>query len=236
MLRELLSLFKTSDAIAQMGKDFAKMLAEAHDLTLRAGMIFFDETDGGDEHVEIYRRDVAINKLERSIRRQVIAHLTLASNPQDVPYSLLLMSIVKDVERVGDYSKNVAEVRHYGGAAVPDDAFGTELREIRSTVERTFTKAREVFISSDSAAAVALIEGGRAVNRRCDTLIARVARSDHDAATTTSLVLGARYYKRIGAHVGNVLSGVVMPLHKLDYFDEDQLDLAPAPADEDDGD
>jgi hypothetical protein len=51
-----------------------------------------------------------------------------------------------------------------------------------------------------------------------------VAGSAYDAATTTSLVLGARYYKRIESHLLNVLSGVVMPLHKLDYYDERVLD------------
>ena len=30
--------------------------------------------------------------------------------------------------------------------------------------------------------------------------------------------------KRIAAPVLNVLSGVVMPLHKLDYYDEDAID------------
>lgn len=225
MLKELLSLFRSNDAIAQMGKDFEEMLAASHDLTLRAGTIFFDERTVDGARAEISKRDVAINKLERSIRRQVIAHLTLDSDGGDVPYGLLLMSIVKDVERIGDYAKNLSEIRHEGGASVPDDEHGRELRALRSVVEGTFTKARGVFTSSDSAAAATLMAELRAVNRRCDQLIAAVARSDHGAAETTSLVLGARYYKRIGSHVLNVLSGVVMPLHKLDYYDEDQLIL-----------
>ena len=36
-------------------------------------------------------------------------------------------------------------------------------------------------------------------------------------------MLATRFYKRIGAHVVNVLSSVVMPLHKLDYYDESVL-------------
>jgi len=87
-----------------------------------------------------------------------------------------------------------------------------------------FLDAREVFQTSDAKRATELIQVGRSVNRRCDALIARVARSGHDAATTTSLVLGARYYKRIGSRLINVLSGIVMPLHKLDYFNEDILE------------
>lgn len=231
MLKELLSLFRSNDAIAQMGKDFEEMLAASRELTLRAGKVFWDEADGSEEPLEISKRDVAINKLERSIRRQVIAHLTLASGRRDVPYCLLLMSIVKDVERIGDYAKNLAEIRRDGGALVPDDEHGDELRDLRAVVEEAFRRSMGVFSISDSTAAAALMAELRAVNRRCDELIARVARSDYDAATTTSLVLGARYYKRIGSHVLNVLSGIVMPLHKLDYYDEDQLELDPDPDD-----
>jgi phosphate transport system protein len=219
MFKELLGLLKSSNAIALMGADFSRMLKISHEITLAAGQNFFGE-EGGEGHEEIRKRDIAINKLERGVRKQVIAHLTLSPSPAEVPYCLLLMSIVKDVERIGDYAKNLAEVRLEGGAPIPDDELGTELRDIRRIVEGTFARVDEVFASSDAEVANALIEEGRTVTRRCDALLGKVARSDHDAATATSVVLGARYYKRIGAHLLNVLSGVVMPLHKLDYHDE----------------
>ena len=38
-----------------------------------------------------------------------------------------------------------------------------------------------------------------------------------------ALVLGARLYKRIGGQVLNVLSSVVMPIHKVDYYDEEEI-------------
>ena len=222
MLKELLSLFRSADALASMARDFNEMMSVAHDITVRAGKMFFSEADGDDRR-QISKRDVEINQLERGIRKQVISHLTLGSSSGDIPYCLLLMSIVKDVERIGDYAKNLSEVHHEGGAVIPDDALGTELREIRDLVEATFSEVSKVFASSDAAAAAALITRGRAVNRRCDQLISGIAGSDYNAATATSMVLGSRYYKRIGSHLLNVLSGVVMPLHKLDYYDEDAL-------------
>jgi phosphate transport system protein len=219
MFKELLGLLRSSNAIASMGADFSRMLKISHEITLAAGQNFFDE-EGGEGREEIRKRDIEINKLERGVRKQVIAHLTLSPSPGEVPYCLLLMSIVKDVERIGDYAKNLAEVRVEGGAPVPDDDLGTELSDIRRIVEGTFARVDEVFASSDAEVANVLIEEGRTVTRRCDALLGKVARSDYDAATATSVVLGARYYKRIGAHLLNVLSGVVMPLHKLDYHDE----------------
>ncbi len=80
-----------------------------------------------------------------------------------------------------------------------------------------------MFGSSDRERAVELIRQGRDAAHRCDALCARIARSDYDAATVTVMVLGARYYKRIGGHVLNVLSSVVMPIHKIDYYDENEV-------------
>jgi phosphate uptake regulator len=220
MLRELLNLFRSDDAIARMGNDFTRMLDLAQDLTVRAGHVFFDDKGPSIQGLEIAKADIEINKLERHIRKQVITHLTLSTSRQDVTYCLLLMSLVKDVERLGDYATNVAEVHDEGGGPLPDDEHAAELRDIRREVEATFSAVAEVFSSSDSARAVDLIKHGRVVTGRCDDLISRVAISAHDASTTTTLVLGARYYKRIEAHLLNILSGVVMPLHKVDYYDE----------------
>jgi phosphate uptake regulator len=224
VLKELLNLFKADDAIARMGADFSKMLDLSQDLTVRAGHVLFRE--GASEQaelVEIAKHDVQINKLERSIRKQLIAHLILTRDASNVTYCLLLMSLVKDVERLGDYAKNISETRTESGGTIPDDENGREMRAIRDAIEATYASVNKVFATSDSKAAAQLIQQGKAVNRRCDDLITQIAGSSYDARTTTALVLAARYYKRIESHLLNILSGVVMPLHKLDYYDEDAI-------------
>jgi phosphate uptake regulator len=223
MFRELISIFKADNPLGRMGENFAKMLGLTQAQTVRAGKIFFSKPPSPEERTAIYKQDVKVNKLERKIRKQVIAHLSVARNSADVPYSLLLMSLVKDVERIGDYSKNLAEVLDVSGAVLPDDETMAELREIRNGVENTFEAVAEVFAKSDEEGAVELIRQGRDTNHRCDALINRIAKSDYNAATTVAVTLATRFYKRIGAHLLNILSGVVMPLHKLDYYDEKVL-------------
>lgn len=222
MIRELISIFSGDDPLGRTGQNFQKMLTLARDLTVRAGEIFFTKAPTPDERTEVYDQDVKINKLERKIRKQVAAHLAVGSNSGDVAYGLLLMSLVKDVERIGDYAKNLAETLDIG-ETLPEDDNAAELREIRGSVERTFAAVGEVFAASDSEEAVELIREGQEASRRCDSLINRIAKGDYTAGQTTSLVLGTRYYKRIAAHLVNVLTGVVMPLHKLDYYDEKEL-------------
>ena len=223
MFRELISIFRADNPLGHMGDNFAKMLSLTRDQTIRAGEIFFSKPASPEERTQIYKQDVKVNKLERKIRKQVIAHLSIAGNSADVPYSLLLMSLVKDVERIGDYAKNLAETLDVSGAILPDDDTVAELREIRNGIEGTFEAVAEVFAQSDEEEAVALIRQGRDMSHRCDALIDRIAKGDYDAATTVAVTLGTRFYKRIGAHLLNILSGVVMPLHKLDYYDEKVL-------------
>ncbi|MFB3070326.1 MAG: PhoU domain-containing protein [Gemmatimonadales bacterium] len=223
MFRELISIFKADNPLGRMGENFSKMLGLTQAQTVRAGKIFFSKPPTPEERTAIYEEDVKVNKLERKIRKQVIAHLSVAGNSADVPYSLLLMSLVKDVERIGDYSKNLAEALDVSGAVLPDDETMAELREIRKGVENTFEAVAEVFAKSDEEGAVELIRQGRDTNHRCDALINRIAKSDYNAATTVAVTLATRFYKRIGAHLLNILSGVVMPLHKLDYYDEKVL-------------
>ena len=226
MLSELLSIFRADNPLHAMGENFADMLKIACRMTLSAGEIYFGGKASAEERTAIYDDDVRVNKLERNIRKQVVAHLSMKGTSGDVPYSLLLMSLVKDVERIGDYAKNLSEVIDIQSAPLPDDEIMQELQEIRHNVESSFKATSEVFASSDHERATQMIQQGRDMAHRSEALVRRISRSSYDAGVTTALVLGTRYYKRIGGHVLNVLSSVVMPLHKVDYYDEDEIQKA----------
>jgi phosphate uptake regulator len=226
MIRELLSAFRSSDPLRAMEKNFSEMLIIGHEMVISAGEMFFTGAASPEERTELYRRDVRVNKLQRQIRKQVVAHLSVHGNRPDVPYSLLLVSLVKDVERIGDYAKNIADLDDIRSGALVEDGITLELEQIRRGVESSFQALSAVIGSSDRERAIELIQQGRDAAHRCEALVARIARSDYDARTTTVLVLGTRYYKRIGGHVLNVLSSIVMPIHKIDYYDEDEIPAA----------
>jgi len=223
MLRQLLSIFRSDNPLTTMGEDFARMLKITYDTTMKAGVVFSGESLKPEERTWIYEQDVQVNKLERKIRKQVIAYLTISGSAPDLPYCLLLMSLVKDVERLGDYAKNLSEIADLQAGCMPEDELCAELLEIKSGVEAAFGATADVFEESDIERAMELTRQGQDLARRCDMLIEKIAHSCHDATTVTSLVLGTRYYKRIGGHVLNILSGVTMPLHKLDYYDEEAV-------------
>ena len=223
MLLELLSIFRTNNPLRAIGDNFAKMFTITNEMTISAGNMLFEGNANPELRTLLYQKDREVNKLQRTIRKKVVAHMSVAGNRTDVPYCLLLMSLVKDVERLGDYAKNLSEVIDLRHSVLPDDEITSELGEIRSGVESAYQLSLDVFTTSNSERAIELIAQGRDLAHRCDALLGKISRSQYDAASTTAAVLATRYYKRIDSHVLNILSAVVMPLHKVDYFDEKEI-------------
>ena len=219
MLQELLRIFRGDDPLSKVADNFALMLNLTREMSHSAGQIFFGEDHDENAQDRVHKTDAEVNELERVIRRSLMTHLAIPGNSADAPYSLLLMSLVKDVERLGDYAKNLSEIVEIGPDVLPEGAELDELKLIRQKVEAAYQACANVVLSSRRGEATELIQQGRETARRCDGLVTTIGKSDYDAATTTAFILGTRYYKRINAHVLNVLSSVVMPLDKIDYFE-----------------
>ena len=221
MLRELLALLRGTQ-MGPIGGEFGQMLHLSHKAIIKAGKIYFSQDIEQEKRDKLHERDKRVNKLERKIRKRVLTYLAVYNNTPNLPYCLVLMSLVKDVERIGDYAKNLTEVGEFCPRALPKSPLVDELKDIRAGVESGLAAVADVFETSDKDRALALIREGTHLAKRCDSLLERIAGSDHSAETTTALVLGTRYYKRIGGHVLNVLSSIVQPLHKIDYVYQDE--------------
>jgi phosphate transport system protein len=217
--KELFSVFKSARPIDSASKDFARMLALAQEMVLEASAVYWGRAYSARERTALYRKDVEVNKLQRRVRKQLVAHVT-NTECRHVAYAMLIMSLAKDVERIGDYAKNLVELVDMGSEGLPEDENTRELAQIRDATEELVRSAADVFLESEEDAATELTIEGRNTAKRCDKLISSIAEANYEGATTVVLALGARFYKRIGGHVLNLLSGVIMPLHKLDYFDD----------------
>lgn len=218
MWLELLQIFRSSDPLKALADEFTQMLQTTHEMATIVRPHIFDHSLALEQRERIYALDIQVNKLERSIRKRVVSHITLHS--AHVPYCLLLMSLVKDVERIGDYIKNISEVSELGGSEVPAGALRDELESLVNLTMQLFDNAPNLLAEQDREQTTELIMKGRNGGKRSDRLVTEIAKADLSGAQTTSLVLLTRFYKRIGAHLINVLSSVVMPLHKIDFYNE----------------
>ena len=204
--------------MAKLARDFEMMLGIVGEMAQLVEPHIFTQELPMDSRNKVYKLDVKVNKLERKIRKRVVAHVTLGRG--HIPYCLLMMTLVKDVERIGDYIKNVSEVSKLGGGRIPEGPLHDELAELVSIGMKLLADTGTILAEQDREQALEWIQEGRAAGKRCDQLLVELAKSDFNASQTTAMVLLTRFWKRVGGHLVNILSSVVMPLHKVDYYDE----------------
>ncbi len=221
MWMELLQIFRKGEPMAKLAKDFQEMVSITQEMGELVKPHIFSMDLPLESSKKVYDLDVKVNKLERKIRKRVVAHVSLGR--RNIPYCLLLMTLVKDVERVGDYLKNISEINRLGGGQIPAGGLREELEDLVGMAMLILQETPTILKAQDRERAIDLIQEGRSAGKRCDKLLVKLAESDFNAAQTTSLVLLTRFIKRIGGHLVNVLSSVVMPLHKVDFFDETLL-------------
>jgi phosphate transport system protein len=217
MFKQLISILKKGDLVSQALDDTNNMLQKSEQLYNEAVKALLANKSAG---FDIYELDREINSLEKKIRRKVLEHLSI--NPQqDIVASLVLTSIVIDVERIGDYSKNIYELHDLYGK--PEKIILEKmLTESSKNITIVFEKVKRVFISGDSEDALALMKELNAIKKQYDRYVFEVASvKECSARTTITNVLFSRYLKRVCAHLENITSSIANPFDMIGFYKGD---------------
>ena len=172
---------------------------------------------------DIRKTDRGVNKAEREVRRGLVVHTSVRGAAADIPMVLVSMSIVKDAERIGDYAKNIFDLARAG----VDLSTAEELPDLithRDRVSRLIAETARIFGERDTDAAHEILQDEDEHLDEYDDIVIAQIDSEAPASQAVPLALLNRYFKRITAHAMNVLTSLVMPLDRLDYYDEDKAD------------
>jgi phosphate uptake regulator len=170
----------------------------------------------------LHSKDRSINRVERSIRRQLVVHAGVRGSEVDLPMLLVYMSIAKDIERVGDIAKDLWDL----AAAGADMSQGEDLVKVdeeAGTIARLISDTARNYGDRDTEGAVEILNQADDLTDGYEAeMLAQLNVVDVRLAVTRALY--CRYLMRVTAHLMNVLTAVVMPFHRLDYWDEDKID------------
>jgi phosphate uptake regulator len=224
VFRQILSLFRGTDPLRVTLEMFAGMITDSRWMYEQVLDVYTGTQTAPDLEPALFSRDRRINATERQIRRRLVEYLSITENP-DVGSCLVLMSVAKDAERIGDYIKNMFDVAshlHTKTQKYPDVALSTH--QLRSRLLPIFDATREAFLTSNEKMAQRTLEEARAIAREAEKMVWKIAESkDFSNKTAVFYALSARHLKRIASHLGNIATAVVQPVDWLDYTDEPLL-------------
>jgi len=221
MWQKILDALTTTDALGEMMSQLGDMLEAGQWMFERASEVLMRRMDWASSARELYARDRQINRIEQDLRERVIAYLSVG-NRSGLGACLVLMSIVKDAERIGDYCKNIFEVGKFYERQYSHPQYAGPLESVRGGVLPLFQRARTAFVDSDSGLARSVMDAAGSLTKTCDVLIRQLLSTTEPmpADEAVAYVLLARFYKRVAAHLGNIASSVVSPVALIDYRDE----------------
>ena len=219
MWRNLLNVFKNDNL-------YTRALTESHemldlDLTMfEASIESLRRSDTGAISIDILKMDKRINRFEREARQRVLTHLAV-SGPSDLSGGLVLTSIIIDIERIGDYAKNIYDLAQYHPARLHGGSIEPRLAEVERQTLAIFRETAEALREQNIEKARHVMVGYKeGLSTECEAIVESLVSgqvTDLDAATATAIGLYARYLKRIGAHSRNIVTSVVNPFHRIGY-------------------
>jgi phosphate transport system protein len=193
------------------------MLAHTQEMYLTVTDVLLGKVDHQKVKDQIYAKDKKVNDEERQIRRRLVGHLVLG-RLVDAPTCLVFMSAAKDVERIGDYCKNILEVADFYSVPGSHARYALPIQEIREEISQLFVKGGKAFAESDELLAREVLTAQEIVAKKCDMLIKQVLTDTLPTSEAVSTALLSRYLKRVARHVGNIVSGVVSAVEDIDFF------------------
>jgi phosphate uptake regulator len=216
MLKELLQLWKKSGIMLKAIETFGSMLEDCAYIFERSWKVFSGELSMADEKSDIYNRDKGVNQKERDIRRMLLEHLTM--NPgQDASGCLALMSMVKDAERIGDYSKNIFDLTIIVDGNIGKLRYMDHIVAIQQKVNESLSQLKSAFLDSDEQKAQKILADYKDAKDACKDILRSLFCENIPKQEALITLLLARYLKRINSHASNVASGIIYPLDKIDF-------------------
>ena len=200
----------------KLREEFVQMVRASEQVFRDGAAVFLGEAQSSEVREQVFATDKRVNKGERNIRREIVVHEAVHRG-LDFVQSLILMSIVKDAERLGDYGKNLFDLAEMS----PEPCSGTHREQFTVLRDRLLSLFREccsVLKSFDEEQAKRALCSATALEDRCDEAIKRFVQLEEDAGNmVATYVLAYRYFKRVASHLRNIISSVVQPVHKLDF-------------------
>ena len=218
MWEEILKLWRADNLLDQAWKTSHEMVKITHEMFLESiKALREEEHDQVDK--KIRAKDKKINKYEREVRRQVLTHLAV-QGAKDVPAGLVLITIIIDIERIGDYTKNIIELVDAHAQTLEAGKYEKNLTKVEKAIKDVFQKTITCLKENEPKAAMDLLSEYKWVNLECDKNLRRIIRQKDknlDSGTAATLAMYFRYLKRTHAHLRNIISSSVNPFDRIGY-------------------
>ena len=220
LFKDVVNLWKADDLLSQSWDESYKMLNLSHEIFQQA-LIYLRNGENIDTLKTLKMRDKEINEFQRDVRRKVLTHYAVEQDTSNMADGLILINMVVDIERIGDYCKNILDLAINHDQSIKSSEISEDLAMIEEEAKSRFEKTIQAIQAQDVEIAQSLMEGyKKQMTGKSDAIVNGILKDKlhfGSEARTASIALYARYLKRIGAHLKNITTTLVNPFDAIGY-------------------
>ena len=220
VFKDIVKLWNADNLLSQAWDESYKMMMLSNEIFTQA-IKYLREGENKETIKALKKRDVEINIFQRDVRRKVVTHYAISQDIDDLPSGLVLLNMVVDVERVGDYTKNILDLALNHPNIIKSEEFSEDLYHVEQEVISRFRKTLEAIHTQDADVARSMMLTYKETLTSVSDNIVNGCISGKitlgDESKTVSLALYARYLKRIGAHLKNITTVLINPFDAVGY-------------------
>ena len=219
MFKQIFEIFK-SDSL------YEQALTECHEMLEIVRQMFNESinslrnSDTAEIPIDIYSTDKKINEFERDVRRKVMTHLAIGGK-EDIGSGLILVSVVIDIERIGDYTKNIYDLAVEHPRKLDAGNFEDTLSEMENATKDFLNNSIDAFKEQNiDNSRKLMVEYKKDIVTKSNEIVNSLVsgqNADFTSEQASALCLYARYLKRIAAHSRNLVSSIVNPFERIGY-------------------
>ena len=213
--RSLFTNISTLHAVEDQLVEVLRLDLRSYDLAHQA---LFDRGNVTELRTEMFDTDHQVNLAVRDIRQQLLVHSAVSRSLVDMPAMFTYMSVLKDIERIGEYAKHILEIADARTGRVEVGVL-IDLADHGERIAGLLEQVITVFADRDPDRARRLLEGSAPTLAELDHLITALTITQGPGYAAVPRALYYRYLKRIASHLHDVLSSLVAPVDRLEYYE-----------------
>ena len=220
IFNDIVSIWRSEDLLSQAWDESREMLEFSEDM-FSSAIKYLRRGVKIKKLKKLKKEDKKINEFQQNVRKKVVTHFSVSKNIDNLPNGLVLLNMVIDVERLGDYTKNILDMAIYYPEALVSEELLPELNTLEHEVRLRFQKTCESIGRQDIVLAEHLLKTHQeslaivSDNIVHNCISGKIDFENNKQATVVPLY--ARYLKRIGSHLKNISTTMINPYEYIGY-------------------
>ena len=157
IFKNIINAWKSDDLLSQAWEESLSMLMLSQKIFMKS-INYLNSGVDIESVKDLKKRDITINDYHKSVRRKLVTHFSMGENSKHIASGFILAEMAVDIERIGDYCKNISDITIARESKINFDSVSIEIKDIEKEVLKRFKETIDAIDNQDEKIAYDIVK------------------------------------------------------------------------------